>query len=52
MTALEREVKRLREAMELDLQVCHTDLERHLCRVICEKEIRELKEREQLCYVD
>jgi len=42
MDAHEREIKRLREAMALDLQSCNTELERQLCRVICEKEIREL----------
>jgi len=45
MTTLEMEVHRLRQAMALDLQACHTDLERQMCRVICEREIRELKER-------
>jgi hypothetical protein len=44
MTALEREVNRLRQAMAVDLQACHTDLERQLCRVVCEREIRELIE--------
>lgn len=33
----------LRAAMERDLALCRTDHERLMCRVICEKEIREME---------
>lgn len=31
----------LNQQMNLDLQQCHTELERHTCKVICIKEMRD-----------
>jgi hypothetical protein len=37
-------ITQLKQAMVDDLSLCHTDLERQMCRVICSKEIRERAE--------
>lgn len=45
MKQREYTVAELRAAMLADLALCHTDLERQMVRVICEKEIREKEAR-------
>lgn len=37
-------VKQLKLKMDEDLNNCHTDLERQMCRTICTKEMREFAE--------
>ena len=37
-------ITQLKQAMVEDLSMCHTNLERQMCRVICSKEIRERAE--------
>lgn len=34
-------LKQLKDAMNQDLLMCHTTLEKTMCRVVCGKEIRE-----------